>query len=377
MHRLLFLLVPALLAGFAVPTNAETIYLKSGSKLVGKVLDEKDGKVRVEVKTDSGKAVITLKRSRIERIEKGDSFDNSLKKANGLLAAEQWRDAETEFRAMIRLEPTNAAVRKGLAAALWGRYKSAEAVKTLENYLVLVKVNRDTTLMMQLADYYMHTKEYRESRKIAREAAALYPQNSALGAEVKAFLKRLDRVKSGAEELSKRKTEAEAARDERIKERAEYDHKRANCFDAQKNMDELLAWTKESDPKLVLKDYAELGVQDNYLRTYLNGGSEAEFRKLVTRCEVTLTVDADIWRELWDHEKSILLYGWYYQMDELYPRCTPVITVQGEVKEGQRKKLKKLARGSWDGRRERVNIDRWTKERRDPRRNIPRKINGG
>ncbi|MCF6229138.1 MAG: hypothetical protein L3J82_10875 [Planctomycetes bacterium] len=375
MRHLLFLLVPVLLMVLAVSTDAETIYLKSGSKLVGKVLDEKDGKVRIEVKTETGKAVITIKRSRIERIETGDSFDNQLKNAQGFLATERWRDAEAGFRALARIEPTDALVRKGLAAALWGRYKSAEAIKTLENYLLLVRTNRDASLMLQLAEYHMYAKEYRDARKIAREAAALYPENSALQAEVKTFTKRIDRVKSGAEALKKRKTEAEAARDEAVKQRSEYDRKRANCWDIQQNVDKLKAWTSQSDPTLILEDYAELGVQDNYLRAYLNGGSEADFRKLVSRCEVKLTVDTVAWNELWDHEKSIILYGWFYQLDQIYPRCNPVITIQGEVEDSRKKKMKKLARGSWDGRRDRVNVDRWTKERRDPRRGIPRRIN--
>lgn len=44
------------------------------------------------------------------------------------------------------------------------------------------------------------------------------------------------------------------------------------------------------------------------------------------------------------------------------------------VQERGKDKEKKLARGSWDGRREQVIVDRWTKENREPGRPTRRVI---
>lgn len=364
-----------LLLGVISLAQAETIYLKSGSKITGKVLEDSGEKVRIEVEVEGGgKAVMSIERSRIDRIEDATTFAERIKAANDLLALENYRQAEADFRELVHDEPKDEQSRLGLAKALVGLYKYEEAVKTLEHYLLLVDRDRSADLMLYLADQYLQARNFRDAKKTAREASDLYPTDKGLQATVDAFLKRCDRVKSGAEQLKERETAMGAERKRRVEDRKEWDKEKGNSADSVEFGQELVNWTAESNPKLMISRYVELGAERNAWSDYMAGGEASVLQADVTRSEVKLIVDEVRWLEMYDHQKRILIYGWYYQTKARYPKSNPSISVVSIEKENGKEKEKKLARGSWDGRNEEVVVDRWTKENRDPGRPTKRVI---
>lgn len=370
MKRLLAMIaVTALLVCVSAVSTAETIYMKSGSKLSGKVLEESDTKVKLEVDVEGGgKAVITIDKSRIDRIETADSYRERVEAAEAHLDKDDFRRAEDAFRELVRNETKDARVRLGLAKALVGLYRYEEAVKTLEHYLVLVDQDRDTDLMLYLADQYLQAREYRDAKKTAREAADLYPENKGLQVTVDEFLKKCDRVRSGAEQLKERETAESAERKARIETRKEWDKEKGNSHESVEFGQALVDWTAESRPKLIFSRLLELEAQKDDWNKYMYGGDEERLQQAVTRADMKFVVDEARWLELYDHQKAVMVYGWYYQLKERYPKTYPVVEVVCIVKERGKDKEKKLARGSWDGRRERVIVDRWTKENREPGR---------
>jgi len=359
----------ALLGWLGSISTAETIYMKSGSKLTGKILEETEEKVKLEVEVEGGgKAVITIDKSRIDRIETADTFTERVQAAEAQLAAEDFRRAEDSFRELLRNEPKDARVRMGLAKALVGLFRYEEAVKTLEHYLVLVDRDRDSDLMLYLADQYLHARNYRDAKKTAREAADLYPQNKGLQVAVDEFLKKCDRVRSGSEQLKERETAESAERKQRIEERKEWDEEKGNSRESVEFGQTLSDWTSESRPKLVLGRYLKLDAPKDDWSRYMHGGDEENLQASVTRADMKFIVDEVRWLELYDHQKAVLVYGWYYQMKDRYPKTFPVVEVVSMVTERGKEKEKKLARGSWDGRREQVIVDRRTQEIREPGR---------
>lgn len=364
-----------LLAGVAVlalhgSVLAETIHLKGGSKVTGRIIEKTDDAVKVEVKTDSGTAVMSIKRSRIDRIEEATTLAERLQAARAKITAGEFRVAEAELRELLKMDPKHAGARMALAEALCGSFRYEEAIKTLENYLILVPVNRDPELMLQLAQYYLESQNFRDARKVAREAADLYPENKDLSLRVEEFLKRIERVRNGTEQLKERDTAEKAELRKRKEERAQFDKQRGNNFDAQETADDLTAWTAETAPKLLSGLQVDLGAPDDAIAAYLNGGETQAYRDRVTRAQATVRVDQARWLEMYDHEKAVLLYGWYYQLRQRYNKTFPTVLVVCTVKEGGADKDKNLARASWDGRKEQVVVDRWTKENRQPNRPI-------
>lgn len=370
-----FALVVALCVGLlALPgaAVAETIHLKGGSKVSGRIVEKTDDAVKIEVDVEGGKAVLSIKRERIDRIEEATTFAERLKVASDQVAALEFKKAEEELRDLLRMDPRHAGTRRALAGALYGQYRYEEAAKTLEHYLLLVQTNRDPELMLQLATYYLEAENYRDARKTAREAADLYPENRDIGARVDDFLKRIERVKSGAEQLKERETAERAEIRRRREERATFDKTRGSNFNAQKAANELLAWSNDGTAKLVVGVFVDIGAPDDAVAAYMAGGEEKDFQDKVTRVQATVRIDPVRWAALWDHEKAANVYGWYYQLRARYPRANPVVTVVSTAKEGAQEKDKLLARGSWDGRKEQVVMDRWTKENRQPGRPIRR-----
>lgn len=375
-HSAKFIAAAVLLAWVGGAALAETIYLKSGSKISGKVIESDEKKVKVEVATDDGKAIITLERSRIDRIEEATTFEDRVKAADALLANGQNAQAETEYRDLVRNEPKSAIARLGLAKALVANFKYEEAVKTLEHYLLLVDTNRSADLMMYLAEQYLHVRNYRDAKRISREASALYPQDRQLAAAVDSFHKRCDRVKAGTEELKERETAESAERKRRREERAAFDKLQGNCFEATRAGKALAYWAGESQPRLVLTHFMTLSAPDDAWQRYNLGGDEQDLQATVSKAELKLIVDETIWLGLYDHQKAVMINGWYYQLKGLYPKSFPVIDVfclEDDPKAGKdAKKEKRLAKGSWDGRQEEVTVERTSKENRDPMR--PRKV---
>lgn len=367
--------VAGLLVALGTIVSGETVYLKSGSKLSGKVLEESDTRVKLEVDVEGGgKAVITLDKARIDRIETADSFNDRLAAAEGQLAREDFRRAEDEFRELVRNEPKHAKARLGLAKALVGLYRYEEAVKTLEHYLVLVDRDRDADLMLYLADQYLYAREYRDAKRTAREAADLYPENRELQVAVEEFIKKCDRVRSGVEQLKERETAESAERKRRVEARKGWDKEKGNSLESVEFGQSLVDWTTESRPKLVLNRFLNLEAPREDWNKYLYGGDDRQLQESVTRADMKFVVDEARWLELYDHQKAVLVYGWYYQLKDRYPKTYPVVEVVCVVQERGKDKEKKLARGSWDGRREQVVVDRWTKEFREPGRPTRRVI---
>lgn len=365
------LVAAGLLLAFA-PAGAETVYLKSGSKITGKILEENDRQVRIQVEVDGGgKAVMTIDRARIDRIETETTRAEKIAAAEGLLAAGEFRRAEADFRELVRQEPKDPRARLGLAKALVGIFKYEEAIKTLEHYLLLVDRDRDTDLMLYLADQYLQARNYRDAKKTAREAGDLYPQDKGLQATVDEFIKRCDRVKNGTEQLKERETAESAERKRRVEERREWDKAKGNSFESVALSKEIESWTAESNSKLILQSHLEIDTSKEAWAAYMAGGDEKPLQEAITRAELKLTVDETRWIELYDHQKAVLLNGWYFQLKARYPRTFPNVTVVCLDAAG---KEKKLARGSWDGRKEKVVVDRWTKENRDPGRPVRRVV---
>ena len=365
------LLVVAALMLVFVPAQAETVFLKSGNKITGKILEDGDKKVRIEVEVEGGgKAVMTIDKSRIDRIETETTRAESIEAGEALLKAEEYRRAEEAFRELVRQEPKDHRSRLGLAKALVGVYKYEEAVKTLEHYLLLVDQDRDPDLMLFLADQYLQARNYRDAKKTAREAADLYPQDRGLQATADEFLKRCDRVKNGSEQLRERETAESAERKARVEERKTWDKEKGNSFESVARGGILEAWTVESNDRLILGRYLELDADKGDWNNYQAGGDAQTLAEKVTRCELKFVVDESRWLEMYDHVKAVLLNGWYYQLKARYPKSQPNVTVVSVSKENGKDNEEKLARGSWDGRKERVVVDRWTKEHRDPGRPV-------
>ncbi|MCC7510960.1 MAG: tetratricopeptide repeat protein [Planctomycetes bacterium] len=350
--------------------RAETIYMKSGSKIIGRIIEENESEIKVEVDVEGKKAVITIKRTRIDRIDKATTFGERMEAAEDLLKQGQGPAAEDAFRDLVRTEPKHAGARLGLAKALVANFKYEEAIKTLEHYLLLVQQGRDPQLMMYLAEQYLYARNFRDAKKTAKEAAALEPQNKDLQAAADDFVKRCDRVQSGREQLDERQTAQQAER-ARLKElRATWDKEVGNNKEAELAGQMLADWTSEAQPRMLLHRYVEISVPNDALGTWQMGGPERDLQDKVSKCEIKVKVDETIWLGLYDHQKAVFVYGWYYQLRDRYSKCLPVINVVSEVEERGRTIEKKLARGSWDGRRDSVTVDRYTKENRDPTRPV-------
>jgi tetratricopeptide (TPR) repeat protein len=366
------IVLPALLlvAAAQFPAAGETIYLKSGSRLSGKILEQTEEAVKLEVSTDGGKAVISIDRSRIDRIDKATTFDERLQSADGMLKAGQGPAAEDAYRELMREEPRNVPARIGLSRAMVMNFKYAEALKTLEHYLVLVPTGRNPDVLMALAEQYLYAREYRDARKLAKEAAALHPEDRALQQAADDFAKRVDRVRAGLEQLEERQTKEQAERKQLIEARAKFNKELGNNKEAEEAGQMLVDWTAEAQPRLITSRFAEINVPNDALGAYNLGGPARDLQAKVSKCTLTVKVDETIWLSLYDHQKAIYIYGWYYQLRDRYPRCYPDVLVVVDVDERGRTTEKKLARGTWDGRREWITVDRWTKENRDPTRPV-------
>lgn len=362
------LFVMGLLVAVAASATAETIYMKSGSKITGRIVEENETEIKVEVDVDGKKAIIGIKRSRIDRIDKATTFDERLAAAEALLQQGQGIAAEDAFRDLVRTEPKHAKARIGLARALVANFKYEEAVKTLEHYLILVQTGRDPILLMYLAEQYLYARNFRDAKRTAREAAALTPEDKGLQAASDDFIKRCDRVAKGIEQLEERRTAEQAERERLRAERAEFNKEVGNNKEAEIAGQKLADWTSEAQPRMLLGRMLEITVPPDALGAYNMGGPEAHLQEKVSKCEFKVVVDETIWLGLYDHQKAVFVYGWYYQLRDRYPKCLPAITVVSEVDERGRKGEKRLARGSWDGRRDSVVVDRFTKENRDPSR---------
>jgi hypothetical protein len=350
------------------PVDADTVYLKSGGRLEGEVLEQTEAAVRVQVAAGESQTVITLKASHVERVETAPTFASRLGSADGLLRVGESAMAEQAYRALVREEPHDAQARIGLADALSANFKDTEALKTLENYLVMVPEGRDPALLMRLAEQYLKARNFRDARKTVQEAAALKPDDKQFQAAANEFKKRVDRSRSGAEQAQER-IAAEQSERQRLKdERATWNKGQGNNKEAEQAGKMLEGWTVQYETNMLHGRYVEITVPADALGAYMAGGPARDLQDRVTRCDAKITVNEAVWLSLFDHQKATYIYGWYYQLRDRYPRCAPVITVVAEVEERGKKEEKRLARGSWDGRRESITIDRWTKENRDPTR---------
>lgn len=362
----------AVLATLTGVISAESVYLKTGSKITGKVLEDGDDKVRVQVELDGKTSVITIDKRRVDRIETDATRVQRLAAAQALLELEEFQKAENDFRKLVHNEPKDARARLGLARALVGIHKYSEAVKTLEHHLQLAPEEHDADLMMYLALQYLEAREYRDAKKTAREAAGLKPDDETLQIAADEFRDRVDRVRNGTEQLKERVSAQQAAIKARIEERREWNQELGNSFESVEVGQGLADWVAESWPKLILGRYLDLNAQAGDWRDYQSGNDVEKLRKSVTRCQMKFVVDEPRWLGLYDHQKSVVLYGWYYQLRELYWTSFPVVTVVTMKEERGKQKEFKLARASWDGRRDQIIVERWTKENHDPGRPRPR-----
>ena len=346
----------------ATPSRAETIYLKSGSKLTGKIVEQTDEAVKLEVAVEGGgSAVITIKRSRIDRIEKADSFDERVAAAQRRLDANFFDDAERGFRELVRENPKHAQARMGLARALYGNKKLTEALKILDHYLLLTPTGRDAQLLLLAAEYRMYNGDYREAKDLAREAAATDPLNNALKDQSAALAKRVDRYRDGTEAAEKKAAEQKAELDKRASERSQFDRTAGNNLDACEAASELATWMRQGDPGIIVSIKITLGASNKAESFYARGGDAAEYRKAVETVAVVAVVNEANWLRLLDNVKQEHLYGFYYQLKQRYPNTTPLVTfVKRDADDKGRTKQTDLARGSWDGKRGKIVVELWT-----------------
>lgn len=350
------------LLALASSSRAETIYLKSGSKLTGKIVEQNDDAVKLEVQVEGGgSAVLTIKRSRIDRIEEADSFDERLALAQRKLGAGFYDDAERAFRELVRENLKHAGARMGLARALYGNKKLAEALKTLDHYLILVPTGRDPQLLLLAAEMRMYNSDWREAKDLAREAAALDPLNSELKEQSTALLKRIDRYRDGTEAAEQKAAEQKAELEKRAAERAQFDRTTGSNQDACEASSELYAWMRQSDSSIVSSIKIVLGASDKAESFFARGGGAEEYRKYVETVQATVIVNEASWLRVQDHVKHQHIYGFYYQLKQRYPKTTPLVTfVKRDADDKGRTKQTDLARGSWDGKRARIVVELWT-----------------
>lgn len=363
--------VPAILTALVLPfclageVIADTVHLKSGARVEGRVLEDAEDAVRIEVDTDDGKSVISVRKDRVRHIETEASRQDRLTNAQGHLDEGEFTDAEAAFRELLRADPADPAARLGLAKALVGLYREAESVKTLEHYRELTgEINPDIALY--LAERYMVAGAYRDARALAREVAAANRDDEALQDRVDEFLDRLERVRRGIEAASEHRAQAEAEVERRVEERRQWDESKGDSHESVETGRELVDWANGNQAGLVKGRYLELEADTRHWRTYHSGGDREDLWREVHDVKMKLVVDRGKWVELFDHQKRVILYGWYYQLREVYPNGDPVVTVVAEGGDEER-----LARASWDGRRDQVVVDRWTQENRDPSRPRP------
>jgi tetratricopeptide (TPR) repeat protein len=346
----------------AEPSRAETIYLKSGSKLTGKIVEQNDDAVKLEVAVEGGgSAVITIKRSRIDRIETADSVDERVAAAQRRLDANFFDDAERGFREVVRENPKHAKARMGLAKALYGNKKLAEALKILDHYLLLVPTTRDPQLLLVAAELRMYNGDWREAKELAREAAALDPLNNDLKDQSAALVKRVDRYRDGTEAAEQKAAEQKAELEKRASERAQYDRTVGNNLDACEAVGILATWMKQGDPGIIVSIKLTLGASNKAESYYARGGDAGEYRKAVETVSVVAIVNESNWLRLLDNAKQEHIYGFYYQLKQRYSNTTPLVTfVKRDADDKGRTKQTDVARGSWDGKRARLVVELWT-----------------
>lgn len=361
---LVLLLLPALGA------ETDIVYLRSGAALQGRLIAQTDDAVKLEVKSDNTRTVISIDRNRVLLVDTPEAFNQRLEAAEALLAADQGPAAEDAYRELIRLEPNRARVRYGLARAMVANMKYAEALKTLEHHLELEQENRDAGLVLYLAQQYLQQRDFRNARRTARDAAALPSATEDLKTAADELVRRIERVRSGAEQLQERAGAEQAERARLRAERAEWDSKLGNMREAVEAGQLIADWTAEAQPRMLASRHVEITAPSDSINAYQAGGRAMDLQARVSKCAVKIRVDETIWLSLYDHQKAVFVHGWFHMLRDRYPRCLPSIQVVIETEERGRKVEKRVALGTWDGRRESVTVDRLTKENRDPSRPV-------
>lgn len=346
----------------AVNARAETVYLKGGSKLSGKIIEQDANAIKLEVNVEGGgSAVITIKRSRIDRIEAADSFADRISAAQRRLEGNFFAEAERDFRELVRENSRHAPARMGLARALYAQNKLAEALKTLDHYMILVPVAREPRLLLLAAEYRMYSGDYSEAKSLAREAAALDPTNSEIADAAKSLSRRVERYRDGTEAAEIKAAEQRAEIERLASSRAEYDRTVGNNFDACEAAAALLVWLRETDQNLSVAIKVSLDADARAETAFARGQDVLEYRRAVSIVTCTLVVAESEWLRFFDHVKQQHIYGFYYQLKARYPRTAPIVSiVKREPDDRGRTRQVDLARGSWDGKRARVVVDLWT-----------------
>lgn len=337
--------------------SAETVCLKAGLRLTGTILEQSKTRLRLQTSDEHGNSVVlTIDIQRIDRIEPARTFAERIEDARGLFEAGDASGAEARFRELMHELPLDARPRVGLALALVALERPVEARKTLEAYLELVRRDRDPELLLELAALLVAEGDTREARKLAREAA----KNAAtdeMKQRADLYEEYIDRLRSGEEQ----RAVAEAARKEeierRLKERAAFDESRGNCLDAVLASGLLLEWAEGAGPGVAPAMHIELSAPGKASGAYARGGDEKPFRDAVTAVKARVTVSEAAWKALFDHQKDLLVWGWFWQLRARYPQTSPVIEV---VCPGNKSKETVLAVGTWNGRKRAVVVDRKT-----------------
>jgi tetratricopeptide (TPR) repeat protein len=360
----------AVIVILALPADAELVYLKSGAVLDGRVLEDSEHGITLEVPREGGATLLSIPREHLLRVDTDADFQARLARAEALLRTSQYAQSEELLRELLRQQPQHAGARMGLARALIATRRSTEALRVLDAYLELVEHERNAALVLFTAEQYLEARDFRNARRLAREAASLPTADEELKSEADEFVRRIERVRSGAEQFQERTAAEQADRARLRAERANWNSDLGNSREAEDAGLMLAEWTADAQPRLLLSRHVEITAPTEAMNAYLAGGDARELRERVNRCNVKLRVDETIWLSLYDHQKAVFIYGWYYQLKDRFPRCSPAVTVVVETEERGRMVEKRVARGTWDGRRESVTIDRWTRENRDPNRPV-------
>ncbi|MCC6572169.1 MAG: hypothetical protein IT462_00125 [Planctomycetes bacterium] len=359
--------VAMLAPGFA---GAETIYLRSGSRLSGMVVEDKAEGVKVAVTSDNGNtAILTIAREKIDRVEKVGTFDERLKVAQGVLDDDDGPDAEPRFRELVRENPRHGGARIGLAKSLVNLGRETEAFKTMEHYVALTTDKRDPRALLYYAELLLQRGDHRDARKWTKEAGAQDPGNAKLKEQVDAQMKRIERVRDGADIADQKAAALKAEVEKRVKERAAFDRATGTNLDASQAGKALAEWTNGAGAQVVESTVITLEAADRAEGNFARGVESAEYQKFVENVSVVVQVTEAAWTKLYDHQKRQQIYGWFYQLRARYPNAVPRITVQKTEKDKRGQPVvTELARGTWDGRKEEIVVDMWTAANVDPTR---------
>ena len=190
-------LLLALLVGAAAASQADVVFLKSGSKLEGRVVERSETSVEIDI----GAGSLTLPMSSVDRIEEGrsplDDFDEragalSADDRDGWLQLARWASGEGlgaqsrwAYEHVLEIDPKDSEANRALGRIeIDGRWLTEEEAYRARGYVEfegqwMTPVEQDAILRSREADQVAAEAQAREAEARAREAEARAKQAEA------------------------------------------------------------------------------------------------------------------------------------------------------------------------------------------------------